>query len=322
MKRITFICAKGFETFIKPIVKELDKSNDYICDAQYLNLQDGQDKIITQMNVAINWADIVWFEWANELAVLGTIEKLCPEIKNKEVIVRLHSYEALTDMPKQINWENVDRLIFVAEHIHSITNTYNLIPAKVEYVIIPNGVDMTKCKIMSKVQDPYKIACVGNINHKKDPSTLLQIMQKLVLRHPGIKLYIAGAYQDRRYEVYLPYMIKNMNLTHNIIFDGFVKDMSKWYQDKSVLLSTSIHEGHSCCITEAMARGIYPVIHNFFGSSEQYPPECLYNTVDEAVFLIEDAVKREKKWLREWIIDHKWTFKDQIRQTREIIDGI
>lgn len=324
MKRIAFICAKGLETFIDPIVKELDKSYDYVVDRQYLNLQDGQEKISKQITKVIDWADIIWYEWVNEVAIFGTNDKTFPEIKDKKVIVRLHSYEALTDMPKQIGWENVDRLVYVSEHIREIVNTYELIPCDTKYVIIPNGVNLSKFRASIKEPDPYNIAFVGYINYKKNPSMMLQIMQKLVLRNPLFKLYIAGSYQDRRYEVYLPYMIVEMQLERNVFFDGWVENMNKWYQNKSILLSTSLHEGHSYCIMEAMARQITPIIHNYFGASAQYPQELLFNTVDQAVYLIEETLSSEHKtsWLREYIIDKDWTFKAQFKQIKELIDEI
>ena len=67
----------------------------------------------------IEWADIIWFEWADVLAVSLTNH---PKgiLNNKHVICRLHSGESFTSLPKQINWGLVDNVIFVAEHIRDI----------------------------------------------------------------------------------------------------------------------------------------------------------------------------------------------------------
>ncbi len=323
MKRISFLCMKGLETFIDPIVNSLDKNDDYVVNKQYLdlNLSDAKQKI----HDAIHWSDIVWFEWANEMAIVGLNDEVFPEIKKKKVIVRLHSYEALSDMPTQIKWENVTTIIYVAPHIAHIINTYfpeQNINSNVEYTIIPNGVDLNKCKL-SVYEEPYlDIAWVGYINYKKNPPMMLQIMYELSIRDDLYNLHIAGSFQDRRYEIYLKHMIKEMHLGSNVFFDGWVENMNKWYKDKSILLSTSIHEGHSLCITEAMARGITPVIHNFYGAEKQYPEGLLFDTVKDAVDLVVESLGAETRWLRNYVIDKGWTLQNQIKEIKEVINGL
>ena len=207
-------------------------------------------------------------------------------ISSKPTIVRLHSYEVFTNFPSQINWKNVDRLVLVAPHIERILRMrIPDINDKVQIVIIHNGLDIEK--IPFKERGPgYNIAWVAHISYKKNPPMMLQIIKKLVEIDPNYKLHVAGDFQDIRYEVYLKYMVKEMGLENNVIFYGWVDDMDEWWEDKNYLLSTSIHEGHPYNIMEAMARGIKPVIHNFFGAYELWPKENIFNTIDEAVEMI------------------------------------
>ena len=79
--------------FLKPIVKSLKGRYD----VKYLRTLN-----IIEAKKAIDWADVVWLEWANQLTVYLT-NKL-PQLKEKKVICRLHGYEVFTNMPAQIKW--------------------------------------------------------------------------------------------------------------------------------------------------------------------------------------------------------------------------
>ena len=248
MKKVSFICAAGLDNFIDPIIEGL--ASDYT--VRKFAVRSQQD-----IFSAIDYGDTIFFEWANEVAIIGTAYK---GIKGKKVIVRLHSYEIFTDFPKRINWDVVDRLIFVAPHIREILNELSPgIIEKVKSEVIFNGVDIDK--IPFKEREPgHNIAWVGYINYKKNPQMALQILKKLTegiytsdLRYT---LHIAGSYQDLRYKVYLEHMIKEMGLQDNVIFHGWIDDMEGFWEDMNYLLHTSLHEGHSLSITEEMERGI------------------------------------------------------------------
>lgn len=326
MKKISFICMPGLDQFIDPIIEKL--SNDYMVRKYIIRTE--QDIIN-----AIECTDIIFFEWANQSAVIGTNYIWEQGIKGKKVIVRLHSYEIFTSFPKQINWSAVDKLIFVAPHIRDILKeTIPDIEEKVETEVINNGVDIDK--IPFKERKPgHNIAWVGYINYKKNPQMTLQILKKLssgILNHgiltadPEYKIHIAGSYQDLRYKIYLEHMIEEMGLQDNIIFHGWIDDMEKFWEDKNYLLHTSIHEGHSLAITEAMARGIKPIIHNFRGAKELYSDYdsslgILFNTVKQAADRIMNK-DYHSTWYRGWVVDKGWTLDNQIGQIKRILEDI
>jgi len=324
MKKISIICAAGLDNFIDPIIEGL--ASDYTVRKFIVRSK-------WDIFNAIDWGDIIFFEWANEVAIIGTNYK---NIKGKKVIIRLHSYEIFTDFPKQINWDVVDRLIFVAPHIRDILNELSPgIVEKVESEVIFNGVDIDK--IPFKEREPgHNIAWVGFINYKKNPQMALQIIEKLVITgvvdfdvegftaDPQYILHIAGSYQDLRYKIYLEHMIKEMGLQDNVIFHGWIDDMEGFWGDINYLLHTSLHEGHSLAITEAMARGIKPIIHNFRGARELYSVEdsslrILFNTVEQAA----DKIMTESyhsEWYRSWVIEKGWTLENQVEQIKEVIN--
>jgi len=313
MNKISVICMAGLDNFIDPIIDGL--SNDYMVRKFIVKTE--QD-----ISNAIDYGDIIWLEWANQSAIIGTNYE---GIKNKKVIVRLHSYEIFSDMPKQINWAVVDRLIFVAPHIRNILK--ELSPGVIDGVkteVIYNGLDLDKIPF-KQLQAGYNLAWVGFINYKKNPPMALQIMKKLVDIDKRYTLHVAGSFQDLRYKVYLEYMIKDNWLCGNVKFHGWVDDMEDFWKDKNYLLHTSIHEGHSYAIMESMVRGIKPVIHNFRGAKELYPTylggDTVFSTVDEAVDIIKYQDYYSSSY-REWIINNGWTLENQLKNINNIIKEI
>jgi len=306
MKKVGFICLAGLDQFIDPIIEGL--SGNYITKKFIIRNQ--QD-----IYNAIDWADIIWLEWCNQTAIIGTNYE---GIKGKKVIIRLHSYEIFTDFPKQINWLVVNRLILVAPHIREILKIFIPdIEEKVKIEIVSNGIDLDSTH-WKKVQPGYNISWVGFINYKKNPQMALQILKKLADIDKRYKLHVAGSFQDLRYKIYLEYMVKEMGLQDNVKFYGWIDDMEKFWEDKNYLLHTSIHESFGYGIFEAMARGIKPVIHNFRGAKELYPKNVIFNTIDEATNKIISKDYNSNEY-RNWIIEKEWTLEKQLRQIKDII---
>ena len=303
----------GLDQFLDPIVGGL--SDNY--NTRKFIIRSKQD-----IHNAIDWGDIVWFEWANESAIVGTNYE---GIKGKKVIIRLHSYEVFMDFAKRINWTPVDRLIFVAPHIREILKEFLPdIEEKVKTNIVFNGIDLDKTTFQERGPG-HNIAWVGFINYKKNPQMALQILKKLTegLYNTDRRyiLHVAGSYQDSRYKIYLEYMIKEMGLQDNVIFHGWIDDMEQFWKDKSYLLHTSLQEGHSYAALEALSQGIKLIIHNFRGSKELYPKDTIFNTINEAVDMITEKCYNSNRY-RDWIIKRKWTLENQLNQIRSMVKGL
>lgn len=338
MTKIAFICQRGLETFIEPIVKRFEtgqidqtvrgdgvtsggmlagvagEAADYQVRRYYV--QTNQEVI-----AAVKWADVVFLEWANESSILATS---IYDLRKKGVIVRLHSYEAFTDMPGRIDWSVVDYLVFVAPHIREIVRRHIPdIEDRVCTTVIPNGVDIDRIAL-NETLNLYDIAFVANCaDHKKNPPLLLQIMAALVAKDPAYRLHVAGSLGDERYKTYLEHMAREMGIADNILYYGFVKDMDAFWQGKGVILSTSIHEGHPLNVIEGAARGLRPVIHNFYGASDLYPKGWLYNTVAEAVdLIIGGKTLNTGPGFRQHVLDRGWTLDNMVAQIKTLINRV
>ncbi|MBA7563953.1 hypothetical protein ES708_05615 [subsurface metagenome] len=305
MKKISFICMAGLDQFIDPIVEGL--SNDYIIRKFVVKTQQ-------EIHNAIDWADIIWLEWCNETAIIGTNYG---GIKGKKVIIRLHRYEAFTNFPSQIIWKNVNCLILVAPHM--ITVLEGIIPdikKKVKIKIVYNGIDLDKIPLQKR-EAGFNIACVGFINYRKNPVMALQILKKLADINKRYKLHMAGLSQDNCLQAYMNYMVDEMNLQNNIKFYGWVDNIQDFWKDKNYLLHTSIHESFGYAVFEGMARGAKPIVHNFRGAKELYPKEAIFNIIDEAADKIMSKDYNSSEY-RDWIIKKGWTLENQLAQIKQI----
>jgi glycosyltransferase involved in cell wall biosynthesis len=112
---------------------------------------------------------------------------------------------------------------------------------------------------------------------------LLHAFRELVQKDNEYRLFMAGSVQDGRYSLYFSQMMKEMDLENNIQFDGWIKDINSWLEDKHYIVCASVLEGHPVGIMEAMARGLKPLIHNFVGARGIYPAKYVWSTISDFV---------------------------------------
>jgi glycosyltransferase involved in cell wall biosynthesis/ubiquinone/menaquinone biosynthesis C-methylase UbiE/Flp pilus assembly protein TadD len=269
---------------------------------------------LRQIEEAMGWADVCWFEWCDYL--IDYASKL-PVAREKKIICRIHRYEVFTNNVTKVNWENVDKLIVVTEHlIKLIEMSVPNIRSRVSIVAIQNGVDMNRYEFTERIKG-YNIAYVGDIIYRKNPFLLIQIVEKLVKQNRQYKLYVAGNFKDPLIKMYWDYHVKEMGLENNVIFDGWQSNINEWLKDKNYLLAPTIHESFGFFIAEAMACGIKPVVHNFLYAKELWPERYLFNTIDEAVEIIKSNQYLSGEY-RDYI-EENYSLEWQLSQTRELL---
>ncbi|MCD6552137.1 glycosyltransferase, partial [Thermotoga sp.] len=243
---IAILCLPGLDSFIHDIADILGEVYNI-----KLVVSTNWDEIVQ----AYGWADIVWLEWANELAVEVT-NKL--EKKGKKIVCRLHRYEALSNtFLSRINWDKIDKLILVADHMKNEIKTYH--PKVYEFikdkiVVVLNGLNLDKFRYRPRNKG-YNLAVVAHINYRKEPAIWLQVIGYLKQIDNRYNLSVAGDFQDLNYYSYFNYFIKEAGLERNVKLLGWVDNVEQFLEDKNYVLSTSIHESFGYNIAEAMAMG-------------------------------------------------------------------
>jgi glycosyltransferase involved in cell wall biosynthesis len=283
--RIAFVCGPD-RKFITDIEREIGKRHEVrtaYFDSE-VNLQ--------QIQRVMDWGDVIWFEWCDKILAHAS-HKLR---KTSRVVCRLHSYEALSNLPQHVDWEFVDKIVLVSSHMEDIfIDRFPQVAAAVPIEVIPNGIDLD-CFPFTERSPGHDIAYVGYLNHKKNPSLLLQCLHALVQEDDRYHLHVAGVHQEPRYEIYWNHMLNVLNLQNHITMNGWVEDISSWLDGKQYLVSTSVHESFGYGIAEAMARGIKPIIHHFQGADKLFPPSMLFRTIPEFADLIQSDNYESKSY--------------------------
>lgn len=301
--KIAFFVKQGYDSFINSIIQEVQHKYEVkkIIVTEYQQIDDGMD-----------WADICWFEWCDELVAYGSKLQVA---KNKINICRLHSYEVFVGYPMNVEWINIDKVIVIGKQIRDILiEQVPQIQDKIE--IIPNGVDMTRYHFRER-KEGFNIAYVGYINYKKGPMLLLHAFKAIYDFDTRYKLYIAGEFQDQRDVLYFKKMIKEMGLQDNVFYEGWQDNLDVWLEDKAYIICTSILESQNMSVMQAMAKGIKPLIHNFVGAEDMYPKKLLWNTISECVQMLETpyATNEYKEF-----IEHSYELELQMERIHGVLE--
>ncbi|URZ03851.1 methyltransferase domain-containing protein [Clostridium felsineum] len=307
-KKLAFFVKEGLDNFLMDVIAGV--SDEY----------DTKEIIVTsydQINKWMQWADISFFEWCDELVIYASKLKMA---KEKKIVCRLHRYEVFTDYPKMVNWDNVDKLIIVTKHLEKLLKIQVPdIDERVHIVTVNNGVNLSKYKFKERKKG-FNIAYVGYIHARKNPVLLLQTMKMLIEKDSRYKLYVAGKFQDVLIELYWKDQINKMQLEDNVIFEGWQNDIGAFLEDKNYLLSTSIHESFGFGIAEAMARGIKPIIHNFLFADEIWDKKFMFCTLNEAVEMICEDDYSSKKY--RGFIEANYSLEDEIIKIKKELESL
>lgn len=302
--KIAFFVQPRLDTFLKPIVEELSKD----CCTRRIVTSNTAD-----IEEGMKWADICWFEWCDTLIVHAS--KL-PIAYRKKMICRLHSYEAFTSYIHQVNWRAVDQVVFVGAHIKDYVLGQIRGLREEQCRLIPNGIELSQYAFRQR-SPGFKIAYVGYINHKKGPMLLLHAFKAIYDHDSRYELHIAGAFQDLRYQLYFKQMVAEWGMEESVHFDGWQKDVDAYLDDKDYIISTSPLESQQLSLMEAMAKGIKPLIHNFYGARLVYRNDFIWNTMDDLVAQV-TADTYDSGCYREFI-ETNYAFERQITKVRQLL---
>lgn len=296
MSRIAFYSADpGNHKFINPIIDKLRR--------------DGFDCILYNNWTYDGQADVLWFDFCdNNLIAASRDDK--EYLKGKKVIARLHAVEYYMGFHTQIDWSVVDDLIFVSDHLKRLCN----IPEEtVRQHVIHNGIDLEKMHYKERHQGKV-IGYAGNIVPTKGIIPMLLYFKDLLNMDSSYKLKLIGLnrFHGREGEFY--YNLKK-KLGNSIEESEETNDINGWFESIDYLWQPSLAESFSLIVGEAMAKGVKPIINDFYGAKELWPNDLVYEDFEGFYRIVKGPYESWK--YREFV--ERYSLDNQVKKIKELL---
>lgn len=283
----------------------------------------------------IEWADVIWFDTTDNNIKSGTnpSEALIDEQKalgmewdmhkmdltGKKVICRPIDIEVWLGHHNGVDWNLVTDVIFLANHIKDLM-LKDIPNPPFKIYTIQTGVDLSRYSFKERGKG-LDIAIVSEKWTSKGTDLILQVALSLKEINPNYTFHWLGRWSDSEWEKayfmeFIAHHGLNFNFTEWIEGDDAV---DKFLEDKNYLLHASHKEAFSYATAEAMAKGIKPVIHRFYGADDIWPG-LTWDSIDEAVEMITDEDYGSKGY-RQYLIDHGYTLDQMMDKIMEVING-
>ncbi len=270
--RKTLVCFDAIDTFSEPYLDAL-RGAGWECqkfnELNQISLQQA------------NQADVVWCEWANELAAAVT-QQLAP---GPRVIVRLHAYEIHDQcLAASVNWQRVSALVTVSRPYGELVEARLGDLKHLKHVAIATGVDMEAIEYHNKAEaaDDVRntILWLGSLNFKKGANLLPLVAAAL----PDHRILVAGEMQDDRIALLLE------NPPANLKYLGAMPhaERNEFLAQGAYILNCSLRESFGVAIGEGMMAGCKPLIYRWPGAEDIWPREHTWGSFHELGVLLKE----------------------------------
>lgn len=121
------------------------------------------------------------------------------------------------------------------------------------------------------------------------------------------KLHIRGKWCQQKYiKVAFEDFMKKAGITEHVSIQvAQVPSMNEYFEDMDYCLIPSLKEAFGYTTAECVAKGIKPILHNWYGAEDTWPKEWMYLTPDEAVDkILEGYTEEDAKGYRKYVEDH------------------
>ncbi len=136
--------------------------------------------------------------------------------------------------------------------------------------LIPNGIEINsnekesdslylKQNIFTFVNDPIIFGYIGRLEYIKRCDLLIKIFYRISLSFPNVRLVIIGTGKE---EKKLKKIVENLSLTNLVHFTGFQEKVDGYLNLIDILLITSVSEGISYSMLEALKFGLPIIAYN------------------------------------------------------------
>jgi glycosyltransferase involved in cell wall biosynthesis len=289
-RRLRILFAGHDFKFVQPLVSHFDRHPDYrVMTDEYTGHVIRDEARSLRL---VRDADIVFCEWC-----LGNAEWYSKHKREGQtLIVRLHRQELTVPYLDAIEWDAVDAICFICNHTRQeFLARFPGLEAKSKLIF--NLVDTHELDRPKTVDAAFTLGLLGSAPLLKAPHIALQIVQQLRAVDSRYSLRIKGKHpseyewlwrrdEERRYYEHFYEQIALPENEGAVVFDEHGDDVAEWFTGIGFILSTSDYEGSHQAVAEGMAARAVPIVRDWSGAAELYPPRYVFHSVEQAVQLI------------------------------------
>ena len=250
----------------------------------------------------LEWADVIVCEWCGPNAVWYSQHKR----PRQRLIVRLHRFELGAPWLKDVEFEKVDRLVCVSQHI--VDTVRDLLPEIADRLfLIPNTVDCCDLNRPKAPGSQFHLAIIGVTPILKRLDRALDLIAALVRRDRRFTLHIKGRYpseypwlwRDAEYHEYFSdcyhRIFNDPEIRDHIVLDYFSPDVANWLRGIGWVLSPSTEESFHLAPAEGMASGAVPVIWDRPGAAGTFGQEWIVEDSADRIAEFIGGVARDEQ---------------------------
>jgi len=225
------------------------------------------------------WAEVCFVDVCDRNAQVASKQRF----EGTRLVIRAIDIECWAGQPKGVTWANVDALVFGARHIEELVRNDVKSPDDVLVYRVPFGLDVDKWTYRERDGSGRRVVMIAHRWAAKGIPLALQVMARL---GKGWSIHFLGTPSRERWlHAYIDQQIEALGV--EATFTERVDSVDSWLEDKDYHLLASYKESFSYATAEAAAKGIKPLVHNFYGASAVWPASWIWNTVDEAVKMLQ-----------------------------------
>lgn len=302
------------DSFLEPVLNELIRRK---CEVKRMVFSDHDAFNLILLHDLLNWANNVFFDFPFYPFSLAS-----HWVTNCRISVRIHGLDVYDPTIKAANWSRV-HLIGSAPAIQRFKREFNLKPASITEVGLGVLDDVTY-KTKEWIGHHIGLVAVTALPRKRIYTTIESFCDLVMQSNASWNLHIRSGdltgYRDFEAREYLKF-IKEFESTidklgicavessstsayssekNQIIYHSAMsRDAYREYlRNLDIIVSNSMQEGYHLAIFEAMAYGVYPLVHKWFGADALFPDENLFLTQRELVdkILEWDRLRLEQKY--------------------------
>lgn len=219
-----------------------------------------------QSRQLLEWADVVFCEWAGPNAVFYSTHKQA----HQRLVVRFHGFEIRGPWLGDINLDAVDRVVFVSEAYCREVLAVTGWPEGL-CTVVPNTVDAHDFDRPKAPNSRFHLGIVGIVPLLKRPDRAVDLLEQLIAEDDRFVLHVKGRFpwnypwewrkvlhRDAYQQVF--HRLGSRRLREHVTFDGFSPDMANWLRRIGWVLSPSTRETFHLAPVEGMASGAVPLV--------------------------------------------------------------